>query len=81
MAVTLFFHDGQIAEFPSATTAEKCDGLIHVLHFNPQTLALERVEVFEASDVALTEVFVHGDLRKVIIPHGAVQADPRTTRH
>jgi hypothetical protein len=72
MAVTLFFHDGQIAEFPLATTAEKHDGLIHVLHFNQQALTLESVTAFTVAAVALAQVFEFGTPTKVIIPDGTI---------
>ena len=76
MAVTLFFRDGQIAEFPSATTAEKRDGLIHVLHFNQQTIALESVTAYTVADVALAQVFESGTLTKVIVLDGAESRHP-----
>jgi hypothetical protein len=78
MAVILFFHDGQIAEFPSATTAETHHGLIHVLHFNQQTLALELVKAFTVADVALAQVFEYGTLTKVLTLDDTVPTDPPT---
>ena len=71
MSVTLFFRDGRIAEFPSATTAEKRAELIYLLHVGPETLTLESVQAFNALEVALAHVYEHGTLTKVIIPSNA----------
>ena len=58
VAVTLFFGNGQISEFPAAVGAEKRgDGFMHVLRYGPQPPALESMAAFFASSVTLAQVY------------------------
>ena len=67
MAVTLVFCDGKIAEFPSVVTAEKRDGMVHVLYLNSITQRLDSVQAFHPQDLSLAQVHEYGTLTNVIV--------------
>jgi hypothetical protein len=67
MPVTLFFANGSIQEFPTATMARNHDGTLQLVRYNGATREVEPLETFLATEVAVAQVYEDGVLRAVVI--------------
>ena len=72
MSVTLFFDDGRIEDFPTATMAEEHDGQVHVLRCSPQ-LTAEWIAVLPVAGITLAQVYAAGTLQRVVTGDRAAQ--------
>ena len=65
MPVTLFFGDGRVESFPTATMVEEHEGHIHVCRYSPQ-LTLDWMAILPAAGITLAQVYAHGTLQRVV---------------
>ena len=65
MPVTLFFGDGRVEDFPTATMAEAHNGHIHVSRYSPQ-VTLDWIAILPMAGITLAQVYARGTLQRVV---------------
>ena len=71
----MYFTDGRVREFPTATVAHNRKGLFLIVREDESTCDVEALEIFDSSGVSAAEVYEDGVLATVVAGDGPVAAN------